>query len=145
MKLELVILTDKLAPGATFENRDSVAFLDYYKERAAIHELAGYYINDTACFFQLYRKTPGLFKDKIAIGGYIKTSPLGQISMIKEVYITPNLKPEELEVKTNALFMTLIETGKVDKFENDHSYVMFPDKTNKYSIEQQRWVYIPAN
>ncbi len=138
--LELVRLTDKLAPYASFENRDSSAFDGYYKQRLSIHDFANYYITDSVRYFQLYRIAPSLFQEKIAIAGKYRTGKKGEILDFEEVYITKKLKPEELESTADQLFLELIQKGNVDDQLKNKKLIDFPDEVNSYSVEQRRWV-----
>ncbi len=139
--LELVIHTDKLAPGASYLNRDSSAFIEYYTEKAKFQELANYYIKDTVCYFQIYKAPPSLLNERIAVAGRFKTDGRGHIAQIEEIYITPKLKPGELEEKSSELFINLIENDHVEAFKGNKQYVAFPDTLNHYDKQQQRWVF----
>lgn len=139
--INLVTYTDKIAPGANFSNRDSIAFVDYYQERLMVHEFANYFIKDSVCYFQLYKIAPSLFKERIAIAGRFTTDGKGKINQIEEVYITPKLKPGELELTANELFINLVENDHVNQFMGNRKYVEFPDSLNTYNTEQKRWVF----
>jgi len=139
--LQLIIKTDKLAPGANFENRDSLLFRQHYINRMRIHDFAGYFLTDTVRYFMLYRVAPSLFKEKFAIGGRYTTGKDGQIIGFEELFITPKMKESELDQKAGELFAQLVTTGNIDEYVKNRKYVDFPDELNTYNKKLQRWEF----
>ncbi len=139
--LQLVTLTDKRPAGATVDNRDSVAFVDYYTARLRVHEFGNYYIADSVRYFQLYKVVPSLFKERIAIGGRYKTDGKGNITEFEELYTTPKLKPEVFEETANELFLEMVNKGNVDAYLKQKAMIEFPDANCHYNKETRSWIY----
>lgn len=137
--MQLVKRTDKLAPGSSYDNRDSAEFMPYYTERMKLHDFANYYMNDSVRYFQLYRIVPSLYKEKIAIAGRYRTGANGEITEFEEVYITPKMKQEDLDEKAGELFRELVENGNVQEYMGQRAFIDFPDSLNVYNKQTQRW------
>lgn len=140
---ELVRRTDRLAPGATIANRDSLPFDEYYTHRVSKHDFANYFINDSIRFFQIYRHCPD--NRKFAIAGCYTTDKNGNIKEFEEIYITPRFKNEEIEARADLVFLNLIKTGNVKAFLGNRDFIDFPDSLNHYDKANQQWVFAHAD
>lgn len=140
----------RLAPKATWENREDAAFDEHYKQEAA-SLLPQFYHHDRKSdreYFLVTRIAPSIHEKYVALGGYYVLDENGTITDYEEVFRTwRHLKPD-LMPRAEMLFRKMIKNEDLSAFYPEvtgDQYIEFPNSEVYYDKELRRWISTREN
>ncbi len=107
------------------------------------YELDRYFVADdsTHYFFMLRPARSAKGDVQRGVGGRYKRNARGRIVAFEEVYNTPIMEEAEIREKGRELFREMVQTGSIEKYAADRSYVEWPDDRLKYDQRTFEWRY----
>jgi hypothetical protein len=83
-------------------------------------------------------------KDKYrATGGQIKLDSNNKVISYQEIFVTPLLKLNELNQRTDFLFQELAQNGEIpEKYLEMRTYVEWPNESQRYDTIKHEWIFI---
>jgi hypothetical protein len=107
------------------------------------YELDRYFVaEDSTHYFFMLRPARSAKGDvQRGVGGKFKRNERGRIVGFEEVYNTPILEEDELREKGRELFREMVQTGSIEKYAADRSFVEWPDERLKYDQRTFEWRY----
>lgn len=135
----------KLAKKATHETKTDSKFDEHYQTLLKQHELMFYYPSKTSdtIYFAINRITSSLYGKKVAIGGKVILGKERDIKFLEETFRTYKMPVDELQEKTEMLFLKMVNGDDLKTYEYINSkpeeYIEFPDEFTSYNSEDRKW------
>ncbi len=135
----------KLPKKANHKTKGDSKFDDHYQDLIHQHHLMFYYPskNSDTIYFAINRITPSLYGKKVAIGGKVLIGQNNQIDFLEETFRTFKMPLDELQEKTQMLFLKMIDGDDLSQYEYKNSqpeeYIEFPDQYTFYNSIERKW------
>lgn len=140
---KIAVYTEKKQEEISYEDRflpEQKAYYDYVTKRAGL-KLKYLTKTDSGYYFLLTKKElKSLYEHYRAEGGFMKLNG-DSIVYMDILFVTPMLKSEELEEKSEELFNSMAKTGSVKPWIDNLKYIEWPNKNVLYNPQTSRWYF----
>lgn len=140
--MKLAVYTENKPEGVSYEDRFKSEYSVYYKNLITVQnmKLDRLYRKDSLWYFTIVKRDiKSLYDDKRATGGVFRLNG-DSVCYMDIMFVTPQLKEEDLSEKVNDLFAAMTE-NEMQKYTNDVAYIEWPNRDVLYSSETNRWYF----
>ncbi len=129
---------------ADWKTRHEPRFRKYYIQQVPQFQMKYFHITeDSIQYYYMIRPARSNNKGtKRGAGGKFVTGSNLEISDFEEIFNTPVMATDSLEIIGEKLFSEMVEKGNIDQFINNKKLVEWPDERLKYDKTINEWVYL---
>lgn len=131
------------ATYASDSTRFKPEFTLYYQSLLPKYQLVNLFKSPSGIYyFFLNRPVSTLLNYRRGVVGSFTLDRAGLFPKnFREIMNTPHLKDEMVMERGGFLFRELVKNGNIDAYLGMRDYVEWPDRTLKYEVKWNRWVY----
>ncbi len=140
--VNIVTYIGKKARLADYQTRHNPEHRQFYTQQSKDYKLVYYYITDDSThYFYIMRPARSLRGNTRGVGGRFRMKKLLTLHDFEELFNTPVLDEQELQMIGKTLFREMLDSGNVDFYMGNKDFIEWPDERLRYDKTRNEWRY----